>query len=419
MQHLDLVGWFVTTKFAWETRALAYRALARGESALSASLRLGVARPTVTLWARLAGMEILMGSKGGVAAVELDREVSGLPSRSYRRLTLADRSFIQAARALPQPLGVRAIARELRVHPSTVSREIRGHQLRHWERHYYDAEVAHYRAIIRRPRTRPGKLSDPLLRVEVVSRLNNKFSPQQVAGELRVMFPDRAEMQVSHETIYQALYVQGRGALRHELTVVKALRSGRTGRIPQSKLPARNSRPWLDGARLTDRPAEVDDRAVPGHWEGDLVVGPANSGIVTLVERSTRYSLLGRLPGMRDSGTVTDVLARMIEGLPADMRKTITWDQGTEMAGHRAFTIKTGCPVFFCDPHSPWQRGSNENTNGLIRDFYPKETNFNEVSADELAETQRLLNIRPRQTLNYRSPHAMLDQLINGVALTT
>jgi IS30 family transposase len=370
-------------------------------------------------WAKLAGMEFVQGHRGGIAVVELDREVVGSPARSYRRLTLADRSFIQAALGLPEPLGVRAIARELDVHPSTVSREIRLHQLRHWERQHYVAEVAHHQAIRRRPRNRPGKLSDPGLRREVVSRLNNKFSPQQVAGELRRVFPDRAEMRVSHETIYQALYVQGRGALRHELAVVKALRSGRTGRIPQSKLPARNSRPWLEGARLSERPAEVEDRAVPGHWEGDLVVGPENSGIVTLVERSTRYALLGRLPGMRDSATVTDVLARMIEGLPEELTKSITWDQGTEMATHRAFTVKTGCPVFFCDPHSPWQRGSNENTNGLIRDFYPKGTNFNEVTTDDLAETQRLLNIRPRQTLDFRSPHAMLNQLINGVALTT
>ena len=234
-----------------------------------------------------------------------------------------------------------------------------------------------------------------------------------------MVFPDRAEMQVSHETIYQALYVQGRGALRHELTVVKALRSGRTGRVPRSKLPARSNRPWLDGARLVGRPAEVQDRAVPGHWEGGLVVGPENSGIVTLVERTPRYALLGRLPGMRDSATVTDVLARMIEDLPAVLTKTITWDQGSEMADHATFTIKTNCPVFFCDPHSPWQRGSNENTNGLIRDFYPKGTNFNEVTDADLAETQHLLNIRPRHTLGFHSPNAKLDQLINGVAPTT
>jgi IS30 family transposase len=394
--------------------------LIRGESAQSAGSSLGVARTAVTKWARLAGMELVPGFRaGGGGVVPLHVTVAGPSSPvSYRRLTLADRSFIQAARAMPVPLGVRAIARELRVHASTVSREIRSHQVTHWSVARYDAEVAHYRALARRPRRREGKLDDPRAREEVVSRLNLKFSPQQVAADLKVMFPDRAELQVSHETIYQALYVQGRGALRHELTVVKALRSGRTGRIPQSKLPARSNRPWLDGARLSERPAEVTDRAVPGHWEGDLVVGPNNSGIVTLVERSTRFTLLGRLPGARDSRTVTEVLAGMITGLPAELAKTITWDQGQEMAGHTAFTVATGCSVFFCDPHSPWQRGSNENTNGLIRDFYPKRTDFNTISSEDLARTQWLLNIRPRETLGWRKPRDMLNALIAGVALT-
>jgi IS30 family transposase len=252
-----------------------------------------------------------------------------------------------------------------------------------------------------------------------VALLNHRFSPQQVAAELQILFPEQPEMHVSHETIYQALYVQGKGTLRHELTVVKALRSGRTTRVPRSKLPARSKRPWLEGALLSDRPAEVADRAVPGHWEGDLVVGPDNSGIVTLVERSTRYTLLGRLPGTRDSTTVIDVLTRMIEGLPAELTRTITWDQGNEMASHAQFTVATGCRVFFCDPHSPWQRGTNENTNGLIRDFYPKGTNFNEVSDADLAETQRLLNLRPRQTLGWRKPCDRLAELIAGVALAS
>lgn len=406
----------VGAKIGWETRALAFQGLVRGESAVAVAARLCVSAGSVQNWARFAGMEILRGRTGGVIDVDFEREVLPSPDRSYRRLTLADRSFIHAAQGLPEPLGVRAIARQLNVAPSTVSREIRAHRMPDG---YYDAEVAHYRAKICRPRPRPGKLADPVLRREVVSRLNTKFSPQQVSGELKRAFPDRTEMQVSHETIYQALYVQGRGALRQELTVVKALRSGRSSRMPQSRLPARSSRPWLDGARLVDRPPEAADRAVPGHWEGDLVVGPENSGIVTLVERSRRYTLLGRLPGTRDSATVTDVLARMIEGLPAELKKTITWDQGTEMAAHKTFTVTTGCPVYFCDPHSPWQRGTNENTNGLIRDFYPKGTNFNTITDEELAETQRLLNIRPRHTLDYRSPHAMMNELLNGVALTT
>ncbi|WP_342632863.1 IS30 family transposase [Microbacterium testaceum] len=406
-------------KLAWERRAAVLRAVAGGQSLEAVSRWSGVDRVSVGRWARLSGMRVRDGRVGGVEPVDMDRVVTVLPGRSYRRLTLADRSVIQAALASSMPLGVRAIARELGVSASTVSREIRAHRVRHWDRQYYDAGVAHYRALRSRPRHRVGKLEDPVLRAEVVSRLNLKYSPQQVAGELKRAFPGRAEMQVSHETIYQALYVQGRGALRHELTVEKALRSGRTGRLPQSKLPPRTNRPWLEGARLSHRPAEVADRAVPGHWEGDLVVGPGNSGIITLVERATRYALLGRLPGTRDSATVTDVLARMIEHLPATLARTITWDQGSEMASHKTFTVKTGCPVFFCDPHSPWQRGSNENTNGLIRDFYPKGTNFNTITDDDLAETQRLLNIRPRQTLDFRSPHVMLTELINGVALTT
>ena len=199
----------------------------------------------------------------------------------------------------------------------------------------------------------------------------------------------------------------------------KALRSGRTGRKPQSKLPARNTRPWLEGARLSDRPAEVDDRAVPGHWEGDLVVGPGNSGIVTLVERSSRFTLLGRLPGVRDSATVIEVMQKMIHTLPQAMLKTITWDQGTEMAQHATFTVVTGCQLFFCDPHSPWQRGTNENTNGLVRDIHPKGTNFNQVSDEELAHTQHLLNIRPRQTLQWDTPSERLAKLIDSVALAS
>jgi IS30 family transposase len=410
----------VTRKIPWETRSAVYGLLIRGVSAKDVEAALGVSMTAVKNWARLAGMESMAPRLGGgVRRMPMRASPLETSTRGYRRLTLADRSFIQAARGLPEPMGVRAIARELGVDPATVSRELTGHRVTHWGEDRYDAELAHYQALASRPRHRGGKLDSPELRAAVVSRLNNKFSPQQVAGELKLTFPDRVEMHVSHETIYQALYVQGKGGLRHELTVVKALRTGRTSRIPQSRLPARSNRPWLDGARLADRPATASDRAIPGHWEGDLVVGPDNSGIVTLVERQTRFCLLGRLPGMRDSQTVTDVLASMIECLPASLKKTITWDQGTEMAGHARFTIATGCPVFFCDPHSPWQRGTNENTNGLIRDFYPKGTNFNQITDIDLGETQRLLNIRPRRIHGYRKPSDMLDKLINSVALRT
>lgn len=231
------------------------------------------------------------------------------------------------------------------------------------------------------------------------------------------MFPDRPELWVSHETIYQALYVQGKGSLRHELTVTKALRSGRSRRTPASRLPSRDVRPWLAGARLVDRPAAAADRAVPGHWEGDLVIGPGNSGIATLVERNTRFALIARLPGVRDSATVIDVLQDQIMRLPEHLRQTLTWDQGQEMSRHKDFTIATGCPVFFCDPHSPWQRGSNENLNGLVRDYYPKGTDFNSVSDEAIEVMVAQLNDRPRKTLGYQTPREKLNELISSVAL--
>lgn len=400
---------------AWDGKAEALRALARGESMLSAAELSGVPYPVVRYWVKLSGMKLKLGRGGGLAPVP-STSPSSKPV-TYRRLTLADRSYIQAALSLTPPLGVRAIARELGRSPSAVSREIQAHQQRHRKDHHYDAEIAQYLAAAGRGRERLGKLANPALRAEVVTRLNLKFSPEQVAGQLKLEFPEQPEMHVSHETIYQALYVQGKGALRHELTVVKALRSGRTGRKPQSKLPPRPSRPWLEGARLSDRPAEVEDRAIPGHWEGDLVVGPNNSGIVTLVERQTRYVLLGRLPGMRDSRTVLDVMRGMVTDLPADLLHSITWDQGSEMAEHASFTVTHDCAFYFCDPHSPWQRGTNENTNGLLRDFYPKGTDFNMVSDEDLAKTQWLLNIRPRKTLGFVAPGEKLDALIQGVAL--
>ena len=409
----------MTRKIPWETRAGVVRGLIGGRSAVEVASMLGVSMSAAKVWARLAGVELMAGRVGGAAPMPMDAVIASKGGRGYRRLTLADRCLIQAGLAMSPPLSVRAIARELSVSASTVSREIRAHQVQHWRSRHYDARIAHYRALAARPRSRPGKLEHRPLRDAVVSRLNDKYSPQQVAGELKLLFPDDPEMRVSTETIYQALYLQGKGALRHELTVEKALRSGRTTRLPQSKLPRRSNRPWLDGARLSDRPAEVVDRAVPGHWEGDLVVGPGNSGIVTLVERTHRFTLLGRLPGQRDSKTVIDVLASMIAQLPATLTRTITWDQGAEMAEHAAFTIASDCKVFFCDPHSPWQRGTNENTNGLIRDFYPKGTNFNTITDEQLTETQRLLNIRPRRILGYRKPADMMNELINGVALTT
>jgi len=398
--------------------------LLEGASAQETAKRFSVNTGAVVEWARLAGMRIRMGARGGIEpAISLMEEPNS--QRAYRRLAHEDRVFIEIAINSVPAWSMRAISRHLGVAASTVSRELRRHRVetgrgRGASRETgYHAGVAHHHTIRSRVRTRAGKLECHELRSLVVSSLNEKHSPQQVAGRQRIMFPDRPELWVSHETIYQALYVQGQGALRHELTVVKALRSGRTRRTPASRLPSRDVRPWLAGARLTDRPAAAADRAVPGHWEGDLVVGPGNSGIVTLIERNTRFALIERLPGARDSATVIDVLRHQILRLPEQLRQTLTWDQEQEMSRHRDFTIATGCPVFFCDPHSPWQRGSNENLNGLIRDYYPKGTDFNHVSDDAIEAMVNQLNDRPRKTLGFHTPREKLNELITGVALAS
>lgn len=411
-------------KLPWSVRADAYRRLRAGESALSVAAILGISRRSVGKWAKLAGMTLTQGPIGGIVMPPERPARPGQPG-AYRRVSLTDRSFIEQALAGPDPWSMRRIAEHLGVSASTISREVSRHLIEYGpggrlagNTGYYSADVAHHQAMRVRHRDGPKKLDDLVLRGRVVSLLNHGWSPDAIAGRLRIEFPGQSEKHVSHETIYQALYVQGKGALRHELTVVKALRSGRTTRLPQSKLPPRSNRPWLEGARLSDRPAEAIDRAVPGHWEGDLVVGPHNSGIITLVERRSRFALVGRLPGARDSATVIGRMREMARSLPRALFTTVTWDQGTEMAQHVDFTVATGCPVFFCDPHSPWQRGSNENLNGLIRDFYPKGTDFNTVSDADLAEMQHMLNTRPRKTLGYWTPSERLREEI-GVALTT
>ena len=281
----------------------------------------------------------------------------------------------------------------------------------------YLAAPAQQAAAAAASRPRRCKLdSCPGLRAYVVRGLARAWSPRQVSLRLRADFPDDEEMRVGHETIYRALYVQGLGSLRRELAVEQALRSGRTSRKPRSRLPERRGRKrWVEGAELALRPPEADDRRVPGHWEGDLVVGGDGSTcLVTLVERTTRFLLVSRL-GAHDADTVADRLVGMVSGLPDALRRTLTWDQGVEMARWPRFAEATGFGVYFCDPRSPWQRGTNENTNGLLRQFFPKGTDFSEVTDGEVAEVQDLLNGRPRETLGIRTPTEAMSELLGVV----
>jgi IS30 family transposase len=248
------------------------------------------------------------------------------------------------------------------------------------------------------------------LRAQVEQWLTEElWSPAQISAQLRIEFPDDPMMRVSTETIYQSLYVQGRGALRKELTL--CLRTGRAIRRNRSRLDHPGRVP--DKVMISERPAEAADRAVPGHWEGDLLIGKAGSSAVgTLVERSTRYVMLLHLPGDHTAETVRTALAAKVKTLPDHLVRSITWDQGTEMAQHRQFSIDTGVTVYFCDPHSPWQRGSNENTNGLLRQWMPKGTDLSHLSETDLDTIAYKLNNRPRQTLGWMKPSQRLAQLV-------
>jgi len=279
----------------------------------------------------------------------------------------------------------------------------------------YDAGRAQLRAHRRGLRPRGGRLrNEPELRQAVLERLQKRWSPQQIAASLRVEFPDRPELWVSHETIYQGLYVQSRGNLRAELTRQVALRSGRTRRIPRGA-PAgavRSRRPWAS-LHISERPAEVADRAVPGHWEGDLILGARNaSAIATLVERSTRFTLLAALPDGKLAEDLADRLIAVMGVLPAHLLRSLTWDLGNEMAANLRFTLATGTPVYFCDPHAPWQRGSNENTNGLLRQYFPKGTDLRPYTQADLDTVAAELNARPRQTLAWHTPTQELSKLL-------
>ncbi len=325
---------------------------------------------------------------------------------SDRYLSLDDRLVI--ADGLVNKLTLTAIAAGIGKNKSTVSREVAAHSVEG----IYLPHQAHRDAATARSRPKTSKLlTDVALRAQVELGLEKKLSPEQICNRLVKDFPDDESMRVSHETIYQALYFQARGGLKRE--VQNALRTGRTRRKPQRRPDQRQHRFVDDMLMISERPAEVEDRAVPGHWEGDLIMGEGNrSAIATLVERTTRYTLLVHLPGSHEAEPVRDGLIKAMQTLPEHLRGSLTWDQGCEMARHKQFTIATDIAVYFCDPHSPWQRGTNENTNGLLRQYFPKGTDLTIYGPADLEHVAQELNARPRKTLDWETPAERLRDLL-------
>jgi IS30 family transposase len=368
--------------------------LGAGLSVTVAARAAGVSRPTGYRWARehrgvsLSSPESLVTSRIGP-------------------LSLREREEI--AFHLARGSGVRRIAAVLGRAPSTISREVARNRVAD----RYLPSIAQELTRERGRRPRPRKLEGLALRDKVTSMLRSRLSPQQIAGRLKLEHPDTSEMHVSHETIYQALYVQGRGSLREE--IASALRSGRLSRRRQRPDGPRPQR-FTDMVMISDRPAEIEDRAVPGHWEGDLILGStaSASAIGTLVERTTGFVMLLHLPGDHTARTVADAMITAINTLPEQLRRSTTWDQGSEMARHQEITMATGMPIYFCDPHSPWQRGSNENTNGLLRQYFPKGTDLSFHGPGVLENIAAELNARPRKRHGYLTPSEVLSQILSN-----
>jgi transposase, IS30 family len=351
----------------------------------------------------LAGVSETVGRRwfrecGGVSPVDL-AEPAG------RFLALSEREEI--AIGLAQQLSLREIGRR-------IGREVRRFPP-NGGRGQYRAVAAHAAAEARARRPKARKLEYEPLHARVQADLAEKWSPQEIAGRLHREFPDDEAMQVSHETIYRALFVQGRGSLRRELTA--CLRTGRALRRPRRRVDGRADpdRRIPDKVMISERPAEAADRAVPGHWEGDLILGKNNrSAIGTLVERSTRFVMLLHLPGPADAVAVRDAIVATIGTLPEALRRSLTWDQGLEMRRHAEITIASDLPIYFCDPQSPWQRGSNENTNGLLRQYFPKGTDLSVHSPEHLAAVADQLNGRPRKTLDFLKPAEVMAELLSA-----
>ncbi|CAN5422682.1 IS30 family transposase [soil metagenome] len=369
-------------------KQLAFRLRARGWRLVDIAREIGCSAPMVGLMVRDG------------------RFTTGVVDRWEPRegsLSIAEREEILVGIRAGDSLTV--IARRLGRAPSTISRDVAANG----GRDSYSAWHAHQRARQQARRPKPCKLRPGRLRDEVARRLVELWSPDEIARRLPLDFPDDPEMRVSHETIYQSLFVQGRGELRRELA--RCLRSGRTCRKKRGVPDGRGRIPRM--VMISERPAEVADRAVPGHWEGDLMLGEnGRSAVGTLVERTTRFLLLLHLVGGRSAVSVETAMRKAIGTLPSELQQSITWDQGAEMVTHASFTTATGIPIYFCDPHAPWQRGSNENTNGLLRQYLPKGTDLSIHTAEDLHRIQRSLNDRPRKTLGYKTPAEAYAQTV-------
>jgi len=427
-----------------ETKQEFWTRIAAGAPSEEAALASGVSQPLGPRWFREAG---------GMAPISLAQDTG-------RYLSFAEREELALLNA--QGLGVREIARQLGRSPSTVSRELRRNAATRSGMLHYRATVAQWKAERSAARPKTAKLAENVrLRTYVQDRLagcvadtrgkpipgpqvpwkgrrhgrradrrwGRCWSPQQISSRLRTDFPHDSTMRISHEAIYQALYVQGRGALRRELSA--CLRTGRALRVPRARTRQRGKSFITPEVMISQRPAEAADRAVPGHWEGDMIIGLNSSAIGTLVERTTRFTVLLHLPPMagyvpgagvkngpamagRGAKAVRDAIARKIQRLPAQLRRSLTWDQGAELAQHAQLRIDTGLEIYFCDPRSPWQRGTNENTNGLLRQYFPKGTELSRYSERDLDAVAATLNGRPRKTLEWKTPAEALDELLSS-----
>lgn len=435
---------------AWrrENHRRFWEAIAQGRTSEEAAAEAGVSAPLGPRWFR---------SSGGKPPTHLTPDA---PQITARFLSFREREEI--AILLAQGATLREIARKLERSPSTISREVRRNAATRGGALDYRASAAQWHAERSARRPRPCKLAiNPALRKYVEERLagqvtdaegrhfagptvvwkkrravlrqnrrwSTAWSPEQIAHRLRIDYPEDTSMRISHEAIYQSLYIQGRGALRRELTA--CLRSGRTLRVPRERTRCRNKSFVGNAIMISERPPEIEDRAVPGHWEGDLILGLNSSAIGTLVERCSRFTMLLHLPrkegyrrgeairnGLPLAGhgaeAVRKAIAQSMSELPKKLRQSLTWDQGAEMAQHARLRIDSGLQIYFCDPQSPWQRGSNENTNGLLRQYFPKGTDLSQHSARELDAVAHAMNTRPRKTLDWKTPAEVLDQFLAG-----